>query len=235
MYAGLFLDWDLPEFFNNRIASDPDKRLSYAYNPNADTLFVGAMLLNGSNFNTYAINLNEQEDGQQINVGDNFTVEEKYFALSNTRLFAGLSNSGADVASVISAGPYQLFNGEDTTIAFALIAATSLDSLLMTADAAQEFYASINQPTAVVTTSKIPITIYPNPTSDGELNIIGATAQQINIRITDLNGREVYAAIAEGVQGKFTFRTTLNSGMYILQVTESGSNQKSFHKIVIER
>ncbi|MFN4123518.1 MAG: S8 family peptidase [Flavobacteriales bacterium] len=235
MYVGLFLDWDLPEFFNNRIASYPDKKLSFTYNPNADTLFVGAMLIKGNNFNTYAINLNEQESGQQINVSDNFTVDEKYFALSNTRLVAGLSNTGADVASVISSGPYQLFNNEETIIVFALIGASSLDSLLMIADAAQEFYESINQPTSILTTSINPINIYPNPSADGILKIKYIPNQKLNIRIVDLQGKEVYTAIADGAQEYHTLHTGLKSGMYILQVTDAGSQWRSFHKIVIER
>jgi hypothetical protein len=234
LFAGLFLDWDLPAFFNNTIQSIPEKRLTYAFNPLADTLYAAAKLLSESGFKSYAINLNEQEAGQQINLADGFTKAEKYFALSNTKFSAGMNENGADIAMTISAGPFQLFYTNEVKIAFALLVSDNIDSLILIADEVQNLFNNEMMPLGEFNPSKLEKTLlYPNPSADGQFNIRIPYEGVYDIFIHDHAGKLVEQKKANGID-LISIVSNIAAGLYLVNIRDGSNRLNDWHKLIIK-
>lgn len=126
IYSGLFADWDIAPVLENNVADfDSAENLVYAYHLNADAGFYGLRLLDGHNFLTFATKLSSPF---------NYSDEAKYMALTQSpdsiASRAGFEENGDDIMQFISTGPFSLQAGQRDTIAFALVAALSKDSLI---------------------------------------------------------------------------------------------------------
>ena len=62
---------------------------------------------------------------------------------------------------------------------------------------------------------------YPNPVSDGVLNISSASTSVKNLTIFNLLGKQVLSSRFSGVNKNIDV-SSINAGMYILKVTEEG-------------
>ncbi len=142
LQAGLFLDFNffnqLSQFIGDKVGFERAYRLGYQYNEisNAYRGVASADTINLSSFR-----------GVRIfpTVVDGFTLAEKWALL--TPGFTDTTITIATDAAILAAkGPLHLFPGESLKIAFALVAARTLDSLKIYTQAARTAYSRITSP-----------------------------------------------------------------------------------------
>ncbi len=240
-FVGIFADWDiLPNPVKNRSTTDMTRRMGYSYSTDVGGYYAGVKLLSHTGgFNHYAFD-NDGTGTGGMNLYDGFTKSEKYTSLSTTRTDAGVAGMGNDVSDVVSTGPFTITSGDSVVVAFALIAADNLDTLLAGADASQLMYDSITligiheislaQPFGMIQN-------FPNPS--GNQSTISFTLPESNF--TELS---VYNALGEKVKTllkeKLSFGTyslpvdvsSLENGTYFYRLT-SGLYSKSLPAIVV--
>ncbi len=163
LYIGFYVDYDIDVSYKNKAYYDSALRLAYTV-PTQGGQVAGVMLLDSVPMNVYNID-NDGSEGS-VNIYDGFIDYEKYQALTLPRDSAGYVNSyGNDVSNMISAGPFTLLPGDDTTLTFALLAGDYLNDLKQSAqDAINVFYnvAGIkHQENSFVNTR-----VFPNPFED---------------------------------------------------------------------
>ncbi|MGI4874695.1 MAG: S8 family serine peptidase [Janthinobacterium lividum] len=154
LYAGIYTDWDLPGESGRNVARwDSLNRLSYCYDPAAPRVYTGVQVLGTGPAGVYAID-NVGPATDPIYLGDGFSPAEKYRALSEgfTRLHrsAGAIATGTDVSGVVSTSVRKLAPGDSTTVAFALLAASTLADLQTAAQAAAAAYQQQPLPVTLV-------------------------------------------------------------------------------------
>ena len=165
LYAGLFMDWDLPpNAARNAAGWDAARALGYVYNSAAPTLYAGVTVLGGGAPAYYALD-NGATSGLVAPADGGLTKDEKFAALSHGTEFssAGLPG-GADVAQLIGAALPALAPGDSATLTLAVLAAPSLAALQAAADAARRQVAQVlpTRPAAGAAEWQA----YPNPTAD---------------------------------------------------------------------
>ena len=140
LYAGLFADWDIPAYANNKCATDISRKMGYIWSTDPGGLYGGIKLLSHTGgFNHYALDNTANNGG--IEMTDGYSGLEKYASLSVMRTVAGTATaSGNDVLSVVSSGSYSLAVGDSVEVAFALVAGQDLSAIQTAADAAQAMY-----------------------------------------------------------------------------------------------
>jgi serine protease len=141
LYAGIFSDWDIPAFANNKCSTDLSRRLGYVWSTDVAGLYGGVKLLSHTGgFNHYAFDNLANSGGIDIVTGG-FDNAEKYSAMSTSRSNSGTASAaGNDVLSAVSTGPFNLAVGDSVEVAFALIAGDNLSSIQTSSDAAQNMY-----------------------------------------------------------------------------------------------
>ena len=143
LYAGLFMDWDLPnadESGRNAADWDVARNLGYTYALMQGNSYAGVRLLRGGEPTTYAIN-NAAGAGTPVRLADGFSLAEKFLTLSSGTIHSSaVLPSGADVSQVVGTRLARLAPGDSTTVAFAVLAAPTLSQLQQAADSAQAAY-----------------------------------------------------------------------------------------------
>ncbi len=171
LYGGIFADWDIPNYANNKADEDLSRKMGYVWCTDAAGLYAGIKLLsNTGGFNHYAID-NVTGGGGGLDLSDGNDNNEKYAALSTSRAQAGnTAATGNDVIDVVSSGPFNLAANDSVTIAFALIAGEDLSMIQSSADAAQIRYDNLNNPstglTPIVPVNQGLTNVFPNPASN---------------------------------------------------------------------
>ncbi|MBW8048931.1 MAG: S8 family serine peptidase [Cytophagales bacterium] len=232
MYVGLFADWDIMDFLQNRASWDAANNLGYVYSSQVNGLYGGIKLLTSGAPAYWAIDNDSAVAGNPWGIYDAFTDAEKYQSLSSAigRTDAGIPGTGEDVSHVVGTGPFTLSVGDSVVVAFALIGGDSLQDIQNSAVAADIMYNNpLTIPLPVVTNDQIKI--IPNPT-DGILKVL------FNESVT--NGTLViYNIIGEKVM-EFNFRdkneqivdiSTFNDGVYFVRIN-TGSGM-IFKKVVL--
>ena len=133
LYAGLFMDWDLPGEPGRNVARyDSVNRLGYCYDPLTPRVYAGVRVLGAGPAGVYSLD-NASPAGAPIYLGDGFSPAEKYLAVSGGfgpahRAAGTAPDGGTDVAQVLSTRVPRLAPGDSATVAFAVLAASSLPS-----------------------------------------------------------------------------------------------------------
>lgn len=237
LYAGFFIDWDIPEsdYANNTVRYDATDNFVYAYNVNMQNVFVGTALLSHNNYGFYPIK-NDALDGD-VRLFDNngFTDIEKFITLSsgvkNVTPFVG------DISYVASGGPFTINSGQTQNIAFAIAAASTLDELRNAIKRSRVKYSSI--PTSIKDYSEeIPLEVvlyqnYPNPFNPSTtIKYSIPKSELVTIKVFDILGKEIATLVNEYKQAgtyNYTLSTmnyTLTSGVYFYTM-RAGSIVKS--------
>lgn len=142
-YYGIFADWDISSGGQQDAAGwNAQTQTGYTYaKQNTALPYAGIQLLTASP-QYYAIDNNQAIAGNPFGLYDGFTDAEKFTALStSTKTEAGISTpGGTDVSHTVATGPYTIAPGAEITIAFALLAADNLPTLLATAKHADTLY-----------------------------------------------------------------------------------------------
>ena len=184
IYAGLFhVAGIAPLFtFGDLIQEDQARQMGYAYD-NAFSLFFGIKLVSPTPFFHYSMDY--QLPDAVINMQDGLTKTEKMFCIKNQKNQAGQETNGSEVAQTVSTGPFTLSPGDQFQVTFALIGATTIDSLLMAADVAQSRYdqmiSAVQEPSKADEEMKS-VLVYPNPATD----LLNISAEVGEIESVDL-------------------------------------------------
>lgn len=139
--TGIFANWNLNDFRNNRADWDNENKLGFVYDGVNENLFSGIALLSDLEASYFAI---DQKDfnGNTPTFGDYFTRENKFKTLSTGIEFskAGMTGTGNDVSQNVGANLGQLKNGESIKLAFVLVAGSSLADLQESIHKAKSHY-----------------------------------------------------------------------------------------------
>ncbi|UPT65307.1 MAG: S8 family peptidase [Sphingobacteriales bacterium JAD_PAG50586_3] len=235
LYAGIFTDWDIMDYNQNRSGYDVSTRMGYSFSTENAGLYAAVKLLSPGVANVYDVDNVDGGNGG-LNLIDGFDTNEKYTSLSTPREGAGLAGSGNDVIDVVSTGPFSIAPNDTAVVAFALIAGEDLDDLKASAAAAQIKYD--NAPTAIneLANKAYDVYTYPNPVS-GQLfvSINAKNNSCIKLSLVDMTGRVVATQSTTQSAGKslYTFDTTgLSAGMYMLSIDSTGGRE--VRKVIVK-
>lgn len=224
LYAGFFTDWDIDMSANNRTAYDAAHSIGFSYNLENNIYYGAVAGISEANYHFYAFD-NVQGGGGGIDISDEFTVEERWFALTNNRLTAGNGTNGSDVVQLLSAGPFNLPGGDSVKIAFAIIGGENQNIITNQAIEAKSRYQQLN-PVLISPTQKIQI--YPNPAKK-EIFISGLTEKA---RVTIFNALGKPECSIETISGELN-STNLKPGMYLIKI-QTGKKTLN-QKIIISK
>jgi serine protease len=218
LYAGLFSDWDIMAYANNKAAEDIALKMGYVYSTDVNGLYGGIKLLTSGPFTHYAID-NVTGGGGGVDISGGYSSTLKYQTLSSNRANAGGNGAGNDVIDVVSTGPFSIAAGDSVTVAFAMIAGNELGSIQASANAAQNQY---NLVTSIQENPNSELVIgeaYPNPSTDNlTIPIFLKNASTVNISLVDNLGREVmkseYVLMSAGQQQLNLSMNGLSNGLY---------------------
>jgi len=235
LYAGIFSDWDIQTFANNKADEDPALKMGYVWCTDAAGLYAGIKVLTPGTFIHNAIDNNTGGSGG-LDLSNGFDTNEKYLSLSTNRATAGGTGTGNDVIDVVSTGPYTLAPGDSAVVAFALIAGDELSDLQSGATQAQIKYNLVtalqeNNPSGIYTANA-----YPNP-SNGFVTIpvYLQNAGNVSIEVYDSMGKMISSsALGNRKAGDQQIQmdlSTLSSGLYHFRLfNEKGSVGGSIQK-----
>lgn len=145
-HIGLFADWDISDSGQSDRASwHGETSLGYVYN--MDTIqntpvYAGIQTLTGTP-QYFAIDNDENNEGNPFGIYDGFTDEEKFQTISSgiARTEAGTSSeTGTDVSQSVGTGPYVIAPGDSVVVAFAIHGASTLEDLIASSRAADTMY-----------------------------------------------------------------------------------------------
>ncbi len=216
VYAGIFTDWDLINYSNNRAGYQSTLKLGYVYTAPIDSIYTGVQVLTDQPGRQHAIeNISGGLGG--INLFNGFSSADKYYCLSTSQDQGGMAGNGTDILNVVSAGPFSIQPGEEQIVAFALLAAGNYTDLTQSAVTARDFYLNTGIPLSVSEKTNS-YSIFPNPTSDilflRRNNNISTSSK---IMLVDLSGRIVYSSSWQG--NNLSISTSeIADGIYILKI-----------------
>lgn len=219
--AGVFFDWDLNDASKNIMYFDETNNIAICKSID-ENIFVGVEVFKKP-FHHYAFELTEDTDG--INITDNFTTEEQWFALSNERANAG-GEQGNDVAHLVSIDEESLNAGDTLHFQIILAVAFHEQNLINSIINAENH---LNNITDINSTFYHSAKIYPNPTKN-EISVI-CDSEIKTISIFNLSGTSLYEAHPNALETKI--RVNIPNGLYIVKI-ESQNGDITYSKVIVQ-
>lgn len=231
LYAGIFADWDVPQYANNKADTDAGRKMGYTWSTDAGGIWAGIKLLTSGGFNHYAVD-NVTGGNGGLDLSDGFSNAEKYSALSTSRSPAGnTATTGNDVIDVVSSGPFTLASGDSVRVAFALIAGEDLTMIQASADAAQ-----VRWDNTVLTTglTELPAAgafgltaVYPNPAGNNAMLLFDLDRSgSVELVLYNALGEQVQTVLAQTLgAGAYSIGVNLSelgAGSYFVRLTSNG-------------
>lgn len=244
LYAGYFIDWDIPEsgYDGDTTYFDDVNKFAVAYNAKNTTPYTipymiyytgTALISDDSNYGYYAIDNTATSGNVVINDAAGFTSADKWYALSN-----GVKSASAgvsDISFVISGGPYSIPANQSINVAFAIAAGSTLQEVI---DAISESKIKYQFITSVENSSlEKPATYelnqnYPNPFNPSTvISYRLPEAGMVTLKVYDLLGREAATLVNSYQQaGSYNYQLSTNnyhltSGVYFYRITAGTFSQ----------
>jgi subtilisin family serine protease len=219
LHSALYLDWDISNNgVTDQIDYDATNQLGYTRDAVGDQhIYSGASLLSQQPVDFYAINNDDINDG----VTHDFTIDKKWRFMSNG--VARAQSQIGDVSMVIGGGPLTIAPGQSADVAFALLAASDLDSLKETARKARERYLATLAVPVALSGNQLHLHITPNPFSDAaQISFTMPKSGHATLSVYDLQGTRV-ATLVDGPLSAgdhaVTFTpNTRSQGMYVYEL-----------------
>lgn len=219
LYAGYFIDWNIPDSNSQQDTTYFDNVYKTAIacdiNDTSAPYTAMALISAENDFGFYAIDNNSTSGPVQIGDSDGFTDAEKWYALSN-----GVKQSSAgigDISYVISGGPYDIPAGQDVVVKFAMAAGSTLQEV-------HDAIKSCRQRFGIEPVETKPLVFrlfqnYPNPfNTETTIKYYIAKTSAVTLKIYDILGREVRTLVKENkAPGEYTAKligARLSSGVY---------------------
>jgi serine protease len=221
VHAGIFSDWDIQDYSQNKGDENAALKMGYVYNTLTGGLYAGIKLLTPTPFKHYAIDNLAGQGG--VNMTDGYDTAEKFTTLSTNRQQSGVNGGGNDVIDVVSTGPFTIPAGDSIVVAFALIAGDDLVDLNTSATNAQIKYdnllSSVNSSYDALTQ----LQLYPNPAGNAVHLYTGIHAIE-GAEIYDITGRLVLSDEPHTLPGETAVLSLdgLANGVYSIKVSTSG-------------
>ncbi|MBL4577949.1 MAG: S8 family serine peptidase [Flavobacteriales bacterium] len=149
LYAGLYADWDINDFAQNKGGTVDSRRLGYIYDTQTAGVWAGMQVVSISGDFIHNAMFNNQGDdpgGSGVYPNTSYETADKYASLSTMDMTSGGTGVGKDVSNVVSTGPFNIAVGGSITVAFALMAGDDLADITETADSAYIKYNGIPIP-----------------------------------------------------------------------------------------
>ncbi|MBO7478724.1 MAG: S8 family peptidase [Salinivirgaceae bacterium] len=162
---GLYFDWDVVNSLTNQIDYDATRKLAYIYNTGNIGLYGGICLISDGQATPYAFEISEK--GSSINIKDDFTDEQKWITMNQSRPKSTSTN--IDLALMLSNNQLTINPKDTTRVTFAVLAAENLYELNRAADLVKKLYTKrestvIDDDTTSITSQRqTTALIYPNP------------------------------------------------------------------------
>jgi len=251
LYAGYYIDWDIPssDYSHDTTYYDSQNNIAVAVNNNKNDLtvykkvYTGTSLISAANLNSYiyyGINNAATSDSVILSDDNGFSDKEKWFALSKGN---NTKTAGGDISLVVSGGPFIIRAKDSINVAYAIAAATTIDSLRTAILLSKTKYSTLVGIKA--DQNKLPDSFalfqnYPNPFNPSTvISYQISDASLVQIKIYDVLGKEVNTLINEQkTVGKYNvvWNGTDNKGskvssgvyMYRIQTIPLNSNTKGF-------
>ena len=243
LYAGYFIDWDIPanDYAGDTTYFDQTDNFAIAYEKSKamTNTIVGAALISTNSYGYYAIDNSATTGDVILNNTDGFSDAEKWFTLSN-----GIKNKSAgvgDISFVVSGGPFNIPAKQSINVGFAIAGGSSIDELKQSIRQSKQQYISM----VGWVPNEIPASFtlyqnYPNPfNSTTNINYYLPQSGQVSLKLYDVLGREIVTIVNE-VQGAGFHRVQfvseskhLASGVYFYQLA-SGSFSQTKKMIVLK-
>jgi serine protease len=238
LYAGIFSDWDIPAFGNNKADVDNTLKMGYCYSTDVGGAWAGVKLLTQGGFKNYSID-NVTGGGGGIDITTDFTDAEKYTSLSVMRTQAGGAGTGNDVCQTVSTGPFSLTAGDSVKVAFAIIAGDNLVDLQTSATNAQIKYDGLTGIEHPGQSSTAPTLLdpFPNPAgNDVTVSFIASNNEKTTIALLDVVGKNIMSVEAKqnttGIQTMHIPLKSIGKGIYFVRMT---TGERVFtKKLVVE-
>jgi hypothetical protein len=237
-FVGIYTDWDIngATYDLNRSAYDPAFKLGYSFYTGLGGKYGGVRLLTDfAPANFYAFDHVSGGAGG-IDLTNGFDTKEKYKSLSTPRLAAGVSGSGRDISNVLSTGPFFILPGQSIRVAFAIIGADDLTTLITNSADAQIKYNSLyaitpEDPTTSINslTADENLSIYPNPAKD-LLVCKQSDYLYSSIEIYNVTGHLIQTVNLTSNFEKINLEH-LSKGLYVLKII--GANKSIYKKITL--
>jgi len=195
LYAGLFMDFDMSgeDIQKDKIDYDATNKMGYTYSLNSSP-YAAIKLLSSGTVHHYAFDKDGASNGTSasINIENGFTSYEKYSALKINQSRNTTSQSGNDVADLISTGPFVITPGDSEVVAFALIAGDHLADIQSSAVAADNYYNHYGIDEMFPDNPVATLHVFPNPAVN-ELNVSFdlQTSSSVEVSVVDINGRVI--------------------------------------------
>lgn len=227
VYAGIFTDWDIPDFNQNQTGFFEEYACSYTRTTSGELIYAGISFLNDYPVKHYAFdNIDSGLGG--INITDGLSIEERWFALTNNRHNAGATGNGNDVAQITSAGPMTILPYDSIKLAFAILSAGNEYNLKKLVQKARSYYFRYNDMNEIPVTSH---TIYPNPTNE-YLNLKMPVHTFSDYSIFSTDGRLIISGNLQSDENTIMV-SDIGEGLYFLKIISGKTTQT--YKIVISR
>ena len=230
-YIGIFTDWDLGDYSKNKAAYMNSLKLSYVYEHLNDSVFAGVQLLENHPIIVHAIE-NIPGGSGGLNLSDGFSIDEKYFSMSNPLPEAGIDGEGTDIITVTSAGPIPINANEQVRIAFAFHLAKAQNELFNQAVDARNFYNTIALPLNVNSEldKKPEFDVFPNPSS-GKFRLSSTSGMECDFTVLDITGKTIVSGKMVDKNIDITLPGTLDSGIYFIKL--QGKQKMEVKKLMI--
>jgi serine protease len=225
MYIGIFLDWDVGPYIQNRAGWDAISGTGWMSNPVFPSPHVGIARVDGDPTSYRVVN------NDLVIYTQGFPDNIKYQYLSGG-IVVDYGDTDGDWSQLIGAGPFTLSPGDTTTAAYAIGAGDDLQDLIQNLEAARSKYAqvvenSIRKPSPPVLANWDLMPVYPNPYNDiSRIQLLSRKQGEIAIHVYNILGQKVQTVfqgmIKEGLY-QFDIRDTgMASGMYYCRLQASG-------------
>lgn len=228
LYMAIFADWDLDDIENNRTGYEPGLHLFYTY-PHADQLmYTGICLVNQNTSLPYGFDLVTGGNGG-MDITTNFSDEQKWFAMLNSRAEAGNDGDSINVASQFTTGPFTLAPDDSITIVWAMIVAKSLYELKTIAQSVRNGYAT----SASKPLTELKIKIFPNPAIE-KVTIEGLEPGKCNsVSLLNLQGEKMLEFETYQQEVEIGLKHFL-PGFYLVRIVTNGQLSTEQKIVIIE-
>ena len=239
MYIGLFMDWDLTTG-GDFARYDASRRLGMVQSHRESPVIVLGTKLLSSRAGVSYRSIQNSEIFDSRAGGDGFTDEEKWDFLSGGIQTESVDDD--DVSTLIASGPYQLVPGESIEVAFALLAARSVENMHLFSDNAQRLWEQTiggvdPNPVSVETQGEVIAfeleSAYPNPATAGaHIRFSIPQGGHTQLEVFDVLGRKIRTLLDTQVlagvhtiywDGNNEVGSSVSNGTYMYRLTVSAS------------
>jgi serine protease len=235
LFAGYFIDWDIPEsdYDKDTTFFDEQNKIAIAYNKkDASAPYTGVALISQTpEYGYYGIDNNSTKDSVVMSDADGFSDSDKWYALHK-----GVSKKSAgvgDISIVVSGGPYNIPANKSVDVAFAFAAGETISEVIDAISQSKNKYQIISDVGSQSIEKPLDFKLnqnYPNPFNPSTvISYQLPKTSHVTLKIFDLLGREV-ATLIDKEQSSGNYKITfdgkqtvksgeLSTGIYFYRLT----------------